>query len=311
MAELIQFLIRPFWQLLMPIPMPWRSAIIIPLFIVIFSWIFLRVVPWLITQILQILIYIELPHLLIKLAQFLAKLFLLPSYLATQIVSRRDSRFMLFINIFDSAISGIVNVVQRICQILDKIIKKGSHTLNYFLKKRWFPNLSLLLIAPIFWGFIWYIRPQVIDNEVTKIIDSTILSWESIENWATHKNLKALSPNNNPQQFIRDYFSGINDQHYTFAWNSLSSNFKNKAGNYKKFREWWGNQVEKVELHEVSVKSQNKKNATVNVNMQYLMRNTKKMSKTDSIRFHLIWHSQDNRWLIDNSEDLSSRRSNS
>jgi hypothetical protein len=308
MTELLQTLIRPFWQLFMPIPMPWRSVIILLLLMPILSWLFLRAFPWFFTQVSKLLLLIKLPQLILNLAQFLASILLLPEYLITQCLRKRGFQPPHFIYICDDIITWVVNTINQACTLLDKILKKGNIILNFALKIRWMPRRKYSFLVAAFLLLIWFIRPQLDEkNTFAILIDSGVNSWYSLENWIINGELKSIILNDtSPQEFIKDYFSAINTQHYTIAWNSLSPEYKiKKSGSYKNFLEWWENKVERVDLHGVSLKSHNTTSATINVSIQYFMRDTKKLSKTELISYQLTWNVQEKRWLINNSDYLN------
>lgn len=306
MVELLQTLIRPAWQLLMLIPMPWRSAIVILLLTSIFSWLFLRAFPWLVTTISQLLLLVKLPQFIINAAQLLASILLFPEYLIVRYIRQRGFQPPLLIYIFDDIISGILSIIYQVNQLLEEILKKGITILAFALRIRWLVYRKLSLLAAVFLVFTWYVRPQIDENEFTTLIDRGVMSWYSLENWVINGELKSsANKKNSPKQFIQDYFSAINKQQYTVAWNSLSKEYKiKKSGSYRKFLDWWENKVERVDLHGVSLKSQSTKSATINVSMQYLMRNKQKLSKTEIIRYRLVWNAQNNRWLINDSNYL-------
>ncbi len=307
MGELLQTLIRPLWQLFMPISMPWRSVIILLMLIPILSWLFLRAFPWLFTQVSRLLLLIKLPQLILNSAQFFASILLLPEYLITRFLRQRGFQVPFIIYIFDDIITAIVNTINSACTLLDKILKQGITILNHTLKKRWMPRRKYSFLVALFLVFAWFIRPQLDEkNQFATLIDSGANTWYSLENWIMTGKLKSTTLNDtSPKEFIKDYFSAINTQHYTIAWKSLSPEYKLKKSNsYKKFLEWWGNKVERVDLHGVSLKSNNATSATINISIQYFMRDTKKLSKTELISYQLTWDVQEKRWLINDSDYL-------
>ncbi|UKP00516.1 hypothetical protein [Nostoc sp. UHCC 0870] len=301
MTELIQSLIRPLWQFLMPVPMPWRSAIIVLLLIPILSWLFLRAFPWLIAQLSQIMLIIKLPKFVLQMVQIFGSILLLPEYLITKFIRQRAFQIPFFIYIFDDVIIATVSFAAQACEVLDKILQKSTKIAIYAFKIRWFSSQVLLLI-PSSLILIWYLRPQIDENEATKLIDSGVISWYSLENWAIDNNESILLNSSAPRMFISEYFAVINRQQYTIAWNSLSDEYKNKVGNYRNFLDWWESKVEKVEVYGVRLKSHKSQSAIIDVSMQYLMRTTKNKPETEVVRYQLVWDTQGNRWLINDSE---------
>lgn len=304
MTELIQNLSRPLWQLFMPIEMPWRSAIILLLLVPVLSWLFLRAFPWMITQLSKIMLTFKVPDLVLGVAQLFGIVLLYPQFLIARYLRQHGSQVSDFTYIFEDIVRATVVFVAKVCQLLDKIFQKSQPIFSYALKIKWFYS-QILLIIPSLFVCTWYLRPYIQDNEATKLIDSSLMSWYSLENWAIDNQEKNAINTSSPKTFLENYFESIDKQHYQVAWNSLSELYrKNKFGNYIKFLDWWENQVEEVKVYQFYPKLNATKYATVNVSMQYLMKSRKTKSKTKLVSYELVWDKQGNRWLINNSQDL-------
>ncbi|BAZ11233.1 serine/threonine protein kinase [Calothrix sp. NIES-4071] len=307
MAELLKALINPFWQLFMPIPMPWRSVIILLMLITIGSWLFLRLFPWLFIQISKLLLLIKLPTLILKMTEFIGKIFLYPEYLITQNSRKKGLNPPEYVYIYDDIVTGIVNTINQLSILLDKILTKITKVMSLVVRKRWAPRRQYSLFLSVFLVFAWFIRPQLDDkNQLATLIDGGTNSWYSLEKWLINGEWKSTTLNNNsPKEFIKDYFDALNTQNYIVAWNSLTPEYKSKKSlNYKKFLDWWGNEVERANVHGISLKSKNSKSANLNISMQYFMREKRKLSKTELIRYQLSWDAQEKRWLINDSNSL-------
>lgn len=306
MIEFIQTVIRAAWQLLVPIPMPWQSVIVVLLFILVFYWLVLRTIPWIITKILQLILRVKFSQFLLKCTVFLAYILLLAEYLVTKILRHYGLQIPLFIYIYGDLISGIGSLVNQGGLLLDNCLQKCIKLMEYALNKRWLFRRKWFFIAAIIIPFTWFVRPYMGENSVTALIDRGVMWWYSLEGWVLNgKWTTSALTKPSPKQFVEDYFLAINQGHYSLAWNSLSPEYKsNKAQRYSKFLKWWKTEVERVKIHGVSLKSQNSKSATVDISLQFLMRKTKKLSKTELVRYWLVWDTQNSKWLINAGDYL-------
>jgi len=107
-----------------------------------------------------------------------------------------------------------------------------------------------------------------------------------------------ILPQNNtsPEQFIRNYYSNINNRNYSEAYNDLSSEFKGFSGNYKSYQEWW-NKVAEVEILRVEILQQTDQSAFLKVELQYLMKDQRLISDKKPF-FYLIWDNSNSKWLL-------------
>ncbi len=290
MIEFLQAIIRPIWELLLHIPMPWRTLVVLFLLTPVLSYLVLRAFPWL---------FAKFSHILLISAELLAKVLFLLENLLTQQIRLRGRQPPDFIYIFDDLLSGMLRMIHAVTQQLDKV-------LEYALKKQWIPRkrwfvipgiIILLLIEPI--------RPILGESTVGKLE----IWWYSLEGWILtgRWSLSALSfP---PEQFVRDYYSTINNRQVPAAWNLLSPRFqRNKKlmqKDYSEYLEWWGKQVEQVKINQVILVTKNTNSAIVEIKLQYFMRETQRLSSPESIRLFLVWDSKNSRWLIDEGKRLS------
>lgn len=306
MIEFIQTVIRAAWQLLVPIPMPWQSVIVVLLFILIFPWLVLRTIPWGITKISQLVLRVKFSHFLLECTVFLASVLLIPEYLITKILRNYGVQIPLVIYIYGDIVSRIVGIVNQGGLLLDNSLKKCIQFMGYALNQRWHIPRKWFVMAAIIIPFTWFVRPYIGENSVTALIDRGVMWWYSLEGWVLNgKWTTSALTKPSPKKFVEDYFLAINQGHYSLAWNSLSPEYKsNKAQSYSEFLKWWKTDVERVKIHGVSLKSQNSKSATVDISLQFLMRKTKKLSKTELIRYWLVWDTQNSRWLINAGDYL-------
>ncbi|MDJ0735022.1 MAG: serine/threonine-protein kinase [Nostocaceae cyanobacterium] len=103
-----------------------------------------------------------------------------------------------------------------------------------------------------------------------------------------------------PAKAIRNYFQIINQGEYETAWNRLTpelrQNEKLHPNGYKSYTDWWGEKVERVEIDSVNIVKKSAKTATVDIQLQYRLKNGKKSS--GSVSFSLSWNAENNRWMI-------------
>jgi len=103
-----------------------------------------------------------------------------------------------------------------------------------------------------------------------------------------------------PDQFIRYYYSYINQRNYQFTWTLLSDSFKyavNGAaqGGFPGYENFW-NTVQRVDIFGVAVTSQSGGYAVVIVNMQYTYQNGAVASNLQT--FNLIYDYNRSTWLF-------------
>ncbi|GAA6617882.1 protein kinase domain-containing protein [Scytonema sp. NUACC26] len=103
-----------------------------------------------------------------------------------------------------------------------------------------------------------------------------------------------------PEQAIQNYFSTINRGDYQTGWNLLSPTYQNNKrlhpNGYLSYIDWWGGQVQSVELEQVSLEEAGTETATVNARLRYFMKTGRSVSS--SVRFFLLWDAQNGKWVI-------------
>jgi len=287
--EFLQNIIRPIWELLIVIPMPWRATIVLLLLIPALSWLFLRGIPWLLAKLSQLLFLCT---------KLLARVLLLIEYLLTQYIRKHNRQLPSGIYIFGDVLSGIVSLVNEGKQLLEKVSVNA-------LNKRWRPRKGWYITVIILVPLIWFIRPVLGETAVAKLINGGVSWWDSLEGWALTRKWSMSALSSPPEQFVRDYFSDINNSQYSAAWSRLSSEFqRNKIlmpNGYISYTDWW-KKVERVDINQVTLASKDNASAIVNIRLQYLMKETKKLSSSESLRLFLRWDSLNSRWLIDKAD---------
>ncbi|RCJ28551.1 protein kinase [Nostoc minutum NIES-26] len=103
-----------------------------------------------------------------------------------------------------------------------------------------------------------------------------------------------------PEEAVQNYYATINQGQYETAWNQLSpslrSNKRLHPNGYLSYIDWWGGQVESIDVEEVNLVQANTETATVNARLQYLMKTGKQIP--GSVRFSLLWDAENSRWIV-------------
>jgi hypothetical protein len=100
-----------------------------------------------------------------------------------------------------------------------------------------------------------------------------------------------------PEKFIQEYYTAINNRDYKFAWTDLSLKYKQKSGDFSNYVQWWDS-VESVIINSTNLVSQEKDSAVVEAELLYRMKEGG-IIQDDKPRFYLIWNSEENHWDID------------
>ncbi|BAT53950.1 Serine/Threonine protein kinase [Nostoc sp. NIES-3756] len=103
-----------------------------------------------------------------------------------------------------------------------------------------------------------------------------------------------------PDGAVQNYYATINRGEYNAAWNLLAPSFQNNRrlhpNGYLSYLDWWGGQVDSVEVEQVTTEEANADTATVNAKLRYFMKNGKQAPS--SVRFSLLWDGENNRWVV-------------
>lgn len=103
-----------------------------------------------------------------------------------------------------------------------------------------------------------------------------------------------------PAQAINNYYSYINKGQYKTAWNQLSPSYQNNRRlhpqGYLSYIDWWGGQVQSVDIEQVNLVEANTETATVKAQLKYFMKNGREVP--GSVRFFLLWNAENNRWVV-------------
>ncbi|UKO97792.1 serine/threonine-protein kinase [Nostoc sp. UHCC 0870] len=147
------------------------------------------------------------------------------------------------------------------------------------------------------------VNPPVTRNlpPVTNPVDSPIANESEPEENTSSETPELLRPP--PEQAIENYYATINQGEYENAWNMLSPSFQNSKlhpKGYLSYVEWWGGQVESVNVDNVNLVEANTETATVTTRLTYLMKTGRQSS--NSVRFSLLWDEDNSRWVVNGAK---------
>ncbi|QLE55156.1 serine/threonine-protein kinase [Nostoc sp. TCL26-01] len=103
-----------------------------------------------------------------------------------------------------------------------------------------------------------------------------------------------------PAEAVENYYDTINQGEYRSAWNLLSPSYQNNRqlhpNGYLSYLDWWGGQVQSIDVEQVSLVEANSEIATVDAQLNYSLKNGKQVPS--SVRFSMLWDADNNRWVI-------------
>ena len=131
-------------------------------------------------------------------------------------------------------------------------------------------------------------------NESNSQVNTSTRSLPSSSSPATSRSKPA------PQQFIRQYYSLLNQRNYQTTWNALSASFKSRKNiNYSIYTDWW-NSVSQVTLDNVKLVNQESESTFLSVQITYYLKGGETYS--EGLYISLIWDARSEKWAIDNTE---------
>lgn len=115
---------------------------------------------------------------------------------------------------------------------------------------------------------------------------------------------ETTSPKSSPSQFMKNYYTNINENRFKEAWKMLTPSFQTrKSSSYSGYYNWW-NSIDRVEIQDVSLISQDSNSATVFVQISYIING--EFKKENPQYFTLVWNSVINNWQINHNNVVSS-----
>ena len=73
-------------------------------------------------------------------------------------------------------------------------------------------------------------------------------------------------------EFVKDYYSNINNRQYSDAWSKLSPSFQSKSSSYSEYTKWWDS-VKEIQIGDAHLINQSSDLAVVSIELWYAMNN--------------------------------------
>jgi len=106
-------------------------------------------------------------------------------------------------------------------------------------------------------------------------------------------------PQSSPEQFIKDYYSLINERQFTGAWQKLTPTFqRDRAGGYETFTGFWQT-IDKVEVRGARIGEVKADSAIIDIDLTYQKSST---ITPETLRMGLIWQESSGQWLINTTQ---------
>ncbi len=146
-------------------------------------------------------------------------------------------------------------------------------------------------------------NPEPIETPVTAITPNIpVFTPRQTPSPITPKPIEQPSPEN----FVQNYYETINNGDLPSAWNQLAPSFKNNRKlhpqGYTSYTQWWGGQVEQVDINQIRVVQANQNTATVDARLNYELKNGSQSPA--SVRFTLTWDANNNQWVISDAQRI-------
>jgi serine/threonine protein kinase, bacterial len=146
-------------------------------------------------------------------------------------------------------------------------------------------------------------QPTTTNNNPVITSNSKIISKSNSTNElsnASSRENTAKNTDRNPRDTVRSYYSKIHTRNYSGAWNSLPTALQNDKSvhpnGYNSFLNWWANQVADVEVQQTNLVSQTDRDAVVDVDIKYLMREGSVLPYV--MRYFLVKDDRTHDWTI-------------
>lgn len=155
------------WELLLPIPMPWQVVLVLLLVIPLIPLLVLRCFPWLITRLLQLVLFST---------KLIAYSLCFLEYQITQVIRRSKRKPPIILYILSDILASSV----RFCESLEvsaKHLSNKAFRVPWVLRTKGWYALPLTLIP------VWFIRPYLGNSIFSTSIDNGVSWWCSLEHW--------------------------------------------------------------------------------------------------------------------------------
>jgi|GEM_PF-2847612 len=168
MVNLLQPITRSIWEPLLAVSMPWQLLVVTLAFLFFTPLFLLRILPWLLTNLLKIILAI---------AEATAQLLLWCLGWIVQTIGG-GGRTPPIINLVDDILAEIPLSIRK---AKDSSAKLSATTYT----KRWIFRKKILYTLPLLVIPMWFMRPWLGSiTPVASLIDGTITFWCSFEHWA-------------------------------------------------------------------------------------------------------------------------------
>ncbi|MFN5922221.1 MAG: hypothetical protein ACK466_00065, partial [Pseudanabaena sp.] len=102
-----------------------------------------------------------------------------------------------------------------------------------------------------------------------------------------------------PEEFIKEYYSLINTQQLTAAWQNLTPKFQRDGANgINSFTNWWQS-VDQVTVDSMNIIELKDNSAVINISLTY--KQGKKIS-SEILRISLLWNETSKQWQINETK---------
>lgn len=102
--------------------------------------------------------------------------------------------------------------------------------------------------------------------------------------------------NLSPIEFVREYYTSINNRNYSETWNQLTAGKQRESGGRESYLQWW-NSVREVRVDNISVLSQSDDAALLKADFWFSLESGK-ITTENNKRIYLIWSEDSKSWLI-------------
>lgn len=286
MLEVLRGILKSIWGILIVIPMPWRSILVLSIFIMALPWILLRLIP-------NAAYFLF--GLLLVLVKKIFEIILFPEFKISQSFISKKKNIPKSMYVLGDLLFFVVDSLSSIQDYIKKVR-------DFMLKQKvYVPKFWTVGILWILLSLFWYSRPLFGNSDLGKMADGGNSWFYSLERWiSTNKwEYKQASP----EQFTKQYFSDINNGKISNAWNQTTQNFKSNTRlmpkGFNDYKEWWSNK--EVQIVAMSVESRGFANAKTVVIWKYKTANTRGSYISKKFTLFLIFDDKSNKWLLDNS----------
>jgi len=102
-----------------------------------------------------------------------------------------------------------------------------------------------------------------------------------------------------PEQFVKSYYSLVNDRQFQNAWKNLTPKFQSdRAGGYSTFTDWWRT-IDKVSINGSRLVEVKENSAIIDIDLTY---QKGKALFPETLRMNLVWDEASGQWQINETK---------